>query len=294
MGLGCYPRTRKVVGRPDSNGRPPAPVEGCRRGATAASHGRTAWLASFTQPLYHLPMDSTSTQNSAGVRPGADSLEPDVELAKADLAARIHRLVEHRRSSQEEVAALLNVATSELLHLFQGRLATCSLDQLLRTLTRLGDDIEILIRPRVQRTKRGVMRVLQTAAVERSDLLGSVRSEDLDRRVAPASASRRSSSENGATHTVQTAKTQTDETQLLDKWHIETLTSLDITTIYRKMKAGSFPQPLKVGRRRVVWRRSDIMRWQQQLPVGTERAAWMDDISRSGNRPRGGGRRRRR
>ena len=66
--------------------------------------------------------------------------EPDVELAKADLATRIHRLAEHRRLTPEEAAALLKVPASEPAALFQGRLATCSLDQLLRILTWLGDD----------------------------------------------------------------------------------------------------------------------------------------------------------
>ena len=61
-----------------------------------------------------------------------------------------------------------------------------------------------------------------------------------------------------------------DDTQLLDKHAIERMTSLDITTIYRKMSAGTFPQPVKVGRRRVAWRTSDIIRWQQELEVGTE------------------------
>ena len=55
---------------------------------------------------------------------------------------------------------------------------------------------------------------------------------------------------------------------LLDKWQIEERTSLDITTIYRKMKAGTFPQPVRVGRRRVAWRESDVARWQSDLVVG--------------------------
>jgi prophage regulatory protein len=50
------------------------------------------------------------------------------------------------------------------------------------------------------------------------------------------------------------------------------MTSLDITTIYRRMAAGTFPQPVKVGRRRVAWRTSDIVQWQQNLEVGTETA----------------------
>jgi prophage regulatory protein len=59
--------------------------------------------------------------------------------------------------------------------------------------------------------------------------------------------------------------------KLLDKWEVEDVTSLDITTIYRKMKAGDFPKPLRVGRRRVAWRQSDITAWQAGLEVGTRR-----------------------
>jgi prophage regulatory protein len=57
--------------------------------------------------------------------------------------------------------------------------------------------------------------------------------------------------------------------RLLDKWAIEERTSLDITTIYRKMKAGTFPQPVRVGKRRVAWRESDVAAWQQSLEIGT-------------------------
>jgi prophage regulatory protein len=57
--------------------------------------------------------------------------------------------------------------------------------------------------------------------------------------------------------------------RLLGKRAVEERTSLDITTIYRKMKAGTFPQPVRVGRRRVAWRESDIAAWQAGLEVGT-------------------------
>jgi prophage regulatory protein len=57
--------------------------------------------------------------------------------------------------------------------------------------------------------------------------------------------------------------------RLLNKWAVERETSLDITTIYRKMKAGTFPQPVRVGKRRVAWRESDIAAWQASLQVGT-------------------------
>jgi prophage regulatory protein len=59
--------------------------------------------------------------------------------------------------------------------------------------------------------------------------------------------------------------------RLLDKWAVEERTSLDITTIYRKMKAGTFPQPVRVGKRRVAWRELDIAAWQEGLVVGVRR-----------------------
>jgi prophage regulatory protein len=59
--------------------------------------------------------------------------------------------------------------------------------------------------------------------------------------------------------------------RLLDRRVVEERTSLDITTIYRRMKAGSFPQPVRVGRRRVAWRESDIAEWQDRLEVGVRK-----------------------
>jgi prophage regulatory protein len=83
-----------------------------------------------------------------------------------------------------------------------------------------------------------------------------------------------------------------DDRQLLDKHAVEKMTSLDITKIYRKMAAGTFPQPVRVGRRRVAWRTSDITGWQQHLSVGTETLRWQAARSR-GEAPRSGGRGRR-
>jgi predicted XRE-type DNA-binding protein len=117
----------------------------------------------------------TSSRSSCNVFADLGLPQPDVELAKADLVTRIHRLVEHRRLTPEEVAALLKVPTSELPTLFKGRLATCLLDQLLRMLTWLGDDVEMVIRPRLQRTKRGKLRVLRAAAVEKPEDFAPIR-----------------------------------------------------------------------------------------------------------------------
>jgi predicted DNA-binding transcriptional regulator AlpA len=55
--------------------------------------------------------------------------------------------------------------------------------------------------------------------------------------------------------------------RLLDRRAVEERTSLDITTIYRRIKIGAFPPPVRVARRRVAWRESDIAAWQGQLEI---------------------------
>ena len=72
-----------------------------------------------------------------------------------------------------------------------------------------------------------------------------------------------------ATIVEQRAEARRVVDRLLNKWAVERETSLDITTIYRWMKAGTFPQPVRVGKRRVAWRESDIAAWQANLEVGT-------------------------
>ena len=206
--------------------------------------------------------------------------EADIVLAKADLAIRIQRLVERRRLTRAEAVVLLKVPESDIDDLFRGRLATCSLDQLLRMLTWLGDDVEITIRPRLQRTKRGALRVLQAAAVERPEDFEPVRLERTERL-----STRQPEASDDRTKTVVAGAR--DDRQLLNKHAVEKMTSLDITTIYRRMAAGKFPQPVRIGRRRVAWRTSDVVQWQQDLEVGTETLRWKTGRSREGNRARG-------
>ena len=208
-------------------------------------------------------MPTTPTRHSGHGLAALGIAQPDFEAAKADVVARIHQLLEQRRVLPDAIAALLQIAESELPTLFQGRLGTCSLDQLLRTLTWLGDDIDILIRPRGHGQTRGSVRVFKTESVGRTDYADRGRVSEVTmtpRRPEPQIA--------GATGAAARAAV-VNKPKLLDKWEVEDVTSLDITTIYRKMKAGTFPQPVRVGRRRVAWRESDIAAWQADLEVGT-------------------------
>lgn len=43
-------------------------------------------------------------------------------------------------------------------------------------------------------------------------------------------------------------------------------TSLGSSTIYRRMKAGTFPKPKQLSEACVRWRESDIDRWMDDIP----------------------------
>ena len=58
----------------------------------------------------------------------------------------------------------------------------------------------------------------------------------------------------------------TDQDVLLTRREVERRTGLNRSTIYRKMRDGSFPVPLKVSERAVRWRESDIRAYVDSRP----------------------------
>ena len=54
--------------------------------------------------------------------------------------------------------------------------------------------------------------------------------------------------------------------RLLRRQQVEEITGLSRSSIYRLMKSGEFPRPVKVGPAAVRWRESDIMDWLESRP----------------------------
>lgn len=54
--------------------------------------------------------------------------------------------------------------------------------------------------------------------------------------------------------------------RLLHRKEVELLTGLARTSIYRLMRQGEFPVPLKVGPRAVRWPEGEIERWLADRP----------------------------
>lgn len=89
--------------------------------------------------------------------------EPEEELAKAQLASRTRELVRLKRLTQVAAAALLGIDQPKVSALLNGRLTTFSSERLMRLLTRLGQDVEIVLRTKPRGRRRGRIRVVQEA-----------------------------------------------------------------------------------------------------------------------------------
>ena len=59
----------------------------------------------------------------------------------------------------------------------------------------------------------------------------------------------------------------TDQDVLLTRREVERRTGLSRSTLYRKMREGTFPVPLKVSERAVRWRDSDIRAYVDSAPA---------------------------
>jgi len=88
---------------------------------------------------------------------------PEEELAKAQLATRIRAIVERRRLTQTKAAELMGIDQPKVSALLNGRLANFSSDRLLRLLTALGQDVDIVLKDKPRSRARGRVRVLGAA-----------------------------------------------------------------------------------------------------------------------------------
>ena len=87
----------------------------------------------------------------------ADLGLPDAKthLLKADLVARIDNVIRERGLKQVEAAQLLGLSQPDVLRLLRGNFRDFSVERLLRLLTALGRDVEIVVRePRSERQGR--------------------------------------------------------------------------------------------------------------------------------------------
>lgn len=78
----------------------------------------------------------------------ADLGRPDAEthLLKAELVTRIDQIIRERRLTQARAAELLGLSQPDVSRLLRGNFRDYSVERLLRLMTVLGRDVEIVIR----------------------------------------------------------------------------------------------------------------------------------------------------
>ena len=87
----------------------------------------------------------------------ADMLMPDAEerLAKAELSIQIENLINARKLTQTQAAALMGLTQPNVSDIVRGRLKGFTLDRLFACLNALDQDIEIVVRPKEGSRERG-------------------------------------------------------------------------------------------------------------------------------------------
>lgn len=103
------------------------------------------------------------TASSGNVFADIGVADPDEALAKAQLASRIREVVRASRLTQVAAAAVMGIDQPKVSALLNGRLESFSSERLMRLLTRLGQDVEIVVRTKPRRRQRGRIRVVAEA-----------------------------------------------------------------------------------------------------------------------------------
>jgi predicted XRE-type DNA-binding protein len=105
------------------------------------------------------------TPSSGNVFADLGFAEPEEELTKAQLASHIRQVIKRRRLTQVAAAALMGIDQPKVSALLNGRLANFSSDRLMRLLTALGQDVEIVVKAKPSNRERGRIRVIADAHV---------------------------------------------------------------------------------------------------------------------------------
>lgn len=88
------------------------------------------------------------TSSSGNVFADLNLSNPEERLIKAELTSRISRIIEQKKLTQMEAAELLGIDQPKVSALTRGRLSGFSTTRLLRFLNALGNDVEIVVKPK--------------------------------------------------------------------------------------------------------------------------------------------------
>lgn len=101
-------------------------------------------------------------EGSTNVFADLQMVDADEKLAKADLALKINQILKRRKLKQTEAAKLLGTDQAKISLLATGRLSEFSIERLVKFLTLLNQNVEIIVRVNRRKTHHGTFRVIHT------------------------------------------------------------------------------------------------------------------------------------
>jgi predicted XRE-type DNA-binding protein len=101
----------------------------------------------------------TITPSSGNVFADMNLTNPEVALTKAKLVRRIRELITQRKLTQASAAALLGIDQPKVSALVRGNVGGNTIERLFKFLNRLGQDVEIVSRPKLKSASTAETRV---------------------------------------------------------------------------------------------------------------------------------------
>ena len=102
------------------------------------------------------------TQSSGNVYADIGVAQPGVMLAKAQLAQRVGSIIAARKLTQREAAEIIGVPQPKLSNILRGQFRGVSEAKLMDCLLRLGNDVQIVVKPVRRKASVGSLSVAFT------------------------------------------------------------------------------------------------------------------------------------
>lgn len=101
----------------------------------------------------------TITRSSGNVYADIGVAQPEAMLAKAQLAQRVGSIIAARKLTQREVAEIIGVPQPKLANILRGQFRGASEAKLMDCLLRLGNDVQIVVKPARRKASVGLLSV---------------------------------------------------------------------------------------------------------------------------------------
>lgn len=73
--------------------------------------------------------------------------EPDMHMLKAELVSRINEIMTEKKLTQMQAAQVMGISQPDISRLLKGQFREISVERIMRLLTKLGCEVDIVIKP---------------------------------------------------------------------------------------------------------------------------------------------------